>query len=283
MSPEMKTYWLSQIAETRSLPALAADDLALFMGVAGAPLAGLIGGSFYLSRRWREAEGWVLLGFLLAGWALLAWQIRGGFFAVAFAIPFGAWATARARQAWKIGSARSGILVFLAAAASSAPAAWSAVGEQIRVRTIPAEALHDFKARAASADDCTAPQAYAALRSIDPGVMFNNFMLGHGVLQWTSHSVIAAPYHRDADGLMKMITAMRSNSDAAKPIVMGTAADYVLVCGALPEVRFSISHPKGDASSQSTLATLLVDGTAPDWLTPIPLADTPLRLYRIVR
>jgi hypothetical protein len=283
MSAEMKDYWLSQIAEARSLPALAADNFALFLGIAGAPFAAVIAAAFYLSQRWRDTLGWIFLAFLLIGWALLAWQIRGGFFAAAFAIPFGAWAAARARQAWKAGTARTGVLVFVAAAMSSAPAAWSAVSEPLWKRTLPAGVFADYETRGDAAEDCTDPDAYAELRSIAPGVMFNNFMLGPGVLQWTQHSAIAAPYHRDADGLMTMITAMRSDADTAKTIIMRTASDYVLACSALPEMEFYSKHPRGSATLETTLASLLSAGTPPDWLEPMPLEHTPIKLYRIAR
>lgn len=227
--------------------------------------------------------GWILLAFLAVGWALLAWQIRGGFYAIAFAIPFGGWAAVRARQVWKAGTARAGVFLFLAAAASSAPAAWSAVGAPIMAYTVPANVMANYEIRGDAAEDCQDPDAYTSLRDVPTGVMFNNFMLGPGVLQWTKHSALAAPYHRDSEGLMTVINAMRSDADGAKAIAMQTVADYVLVCAALPEMEFYPRKPVAGVDGKATLASLLVAGTPPQWLEPVPLANTPIRLYRIVR
>jgi hypothetical protein len=143
--------------------------------------------------------------------------------------------------------------------------------------------MADYKMRGAAAEDCTDPDAYVSLRNVAPGVMFNNFMLGPGVLQWTEHSAIAAPYHRDAVGLMTMINAMRSDVSAAEAIIMQTMADYVLACAALPEMEFYPEHPSGSAKPATTLASLLVKETPPEWLEPVPLEGTPIKLYRIVR
>ncbi len=283
MSEEMKTYWLAQIAETRRPLRLAGDDMPLFLGMAGAPFAALITAFLFLSRRWKSPSGWIAFAFLAVGWALFVWQIRGAFYAVAFAIPFGAWGIARARQAWKSGGMRAGILLFAAAGITAAPAAWSAVSEPIANRLTPAIKLQVYEDRKLKSEACEAPPTFAPLQQLPPAVLFNNFMLGPSVLQRTNHSVIAAPYHRNAEGLMSVITAMRSREEAAKAIVLGSPADYVVVCSGLPEVSFYIDHPADGSAPGETLASRLAKGDHPAWLQPVLLADTPLRLYRIVR
>jgi hypothetical protein len=282
MSAEMQNLWLVQIAEARTLAKLAVEEPSVLLSLAGAAFAGLVAAGIYLRKRWREATGWILLGFLLAGCVVMAWQVRGAFFAAAFAIPFGAWGAVRARQAWKSGTARAGLIVFAVAAFASASAAWSAVGEQMKTRSLSPGALADYELRKDSGETCAAPEAFESLAGIAPSVMLNDFMLGPGILQYTRHSAVAAPYHRNADGLMTMITAMRSSGEAAKLIVMQTTATYVVVCAALPETGFYAEHPV-DGAAGGTLSTLLAAGTPPDWLEPVPLADTPLLLYRIVR
>jgi hypothetical protein len=283
MSADMQTYWLVQISEARPLTRLAVEEPSTVLSFAGAAFAGVVAAGFYLRRRWRTAEGWVVLGFLLAGWAILAWQVRGAFFASAFAIPFGAWAAVRARQVWKAGEAPMGVLLFALAAMTSASAVWSAAGEQVKARTLPSGILVDYEMRKASSRSCVAPEAYVSLANLPARVMFNEFILGPNILQRTQHAAIAAPYHRNADGLMTMITAMRSSPETAKPIVMATPADYVVVCAALPETQFYKKHPAPGATAETTLSSLLAVGTPPDWLAPMPLADTPLKLYRVIR
>ena len=114
--------------------------------------------------------------------------------------------------------------------------------------------------------------------------MLNQFALGAGVLLWTKHSVLAAPYHRDVDGTMTMINALRSTPDAAREIVARSAADYVLVCAGLPETGFYARNAAGPSTTpESTLSAQLARDVHPDWLEPVPLEDTPLRLYRVIR
>lgn len=283
MSADMKTYWLAQISEARSPAQLARQDLPLLLGMAGAPIAALVAAWFYISRRWRAPLGWILLGFLVVGWGLFLWQVRGAVFIGMFAIPFGAWAAARARQAWKNGSGRGGVLAFLAAAATATPAAWSAVSEPVADRLTPPAALQDYRERAHSAKTCEAPASINGLKDLPPSVIFNSLMLGAVILQRTDHSVIAAPYHRNSEGLMRMITAMRSDADAARPMVLGTPADFVAVCGGLAETAFYVRHPAGGVAGEETLSYRLSRDNPPDWLEPVPLENTPLRLYRVIR
>lgn len=283
MSADMKAYWLVQIAEALDLGRLAAEDPSMVLDLAGAALAGLVAAGFYLHKRWRSAEAWILLGFLLASWAILIWQVRGSFFASAFAIPFGAWAAVRARQVWRSEAAPMGVLLFVVAVMTSASAMWSALAVQMKTQIFSTAALVDYEDRKASAEACTASDAYANLAAVPRGVMLNDFLLGPSILQRTPHAAMAAPYHRNGQGLVTMITAMRSSADAARPIVMQTSADYVVVCAALPETQFYAEHPAGDATAATTLSSLLANGTPPSWLAAMPLENTPLKLYRVVR
>lgn len=283
LGTDMETYWLAQISETRSLAALAGDDPALILSLAGSAFAGVVAAGVYLRRRWRHAEGWIALGFLLAGWAMLSWQIRGAFFATAFAIPFGAWAAVRARQVWVADRSTFKLAGFVLATSVAAAAVWNTAAEQLQARLTPAVTLASYVERKGSAEACLQPEAFAALREIPEGIMLNHFTLGTGVLQWTQHAVMAAPYHRDADGVMAMITAMRSEPSVAQGIVTETAADYVLVCSALPETDFYARHPVDGVAPEDTLAARLESGDMPEWLAPVALTGTPLRLYRIIR
>jgi hypothetical protein len=108
-------------------------------------------------------------------------------------------------------------------------------------------------------------------------------MLGAAAMQWTSHSVMAGPYHRDANGTMAVINALRATPDEAKAAVLASPADYVLVCSALPETNFYANHPANGAQPADTLAARLKADAPPDWLKSVPLSGTPLQLYRIQR
>lgn len=284
MTDDMNRLWMSQISETRSLVALTEDDPAMMMSVAGAALAGLVAAGFYLRHHWRDASGWIVFAFLLSAWAVLAWQIRGSAFATAFAIPFGAWAVAKARRDYRSKASTLRLLAFAGVAATSAAAAWASAGEALQNGLTPKRTLANYEARTADSKSCFAPGAFKPLVSAPKGVMLNQFALGANVLVWTEHSVLAAPYHRDVEGTMTMINALRSTPEAAREIVAGSAADYVLVCPSLPETGFYAHNPADPRTMpEGTLSAQLGKGVYPDWLSPVELSDTPLKLYRVIR
>jgi hypothetical protein len=283
LSAEMERLWMSQISETRPLLGLMNDDPALMLAMGGAAFAGLVAATVYLRRHWREADGWILLAFLLSSWAILLWQIRGATFATAFAIPFGAWAVAKARRSYRAKASAIRALAFAGIAASSAAAAWASAGGALQSRLVPKTALAIYEARVSDFKACFKPEAYVSLNVIAPGVMLNHFSLGADVLAFTKHSVLAGPYHRDAAGTMAMINALRSGSDAARAIISATSADYVLICPELPETVFYARHAADGVIPDATLSARLARGDEPEWLEPVDLAETPLKLYRIKR
>jgi hypothetical protein len=284
LGADMERLWMSQISETRSLFSLAGDDPAMIMTVAGASAAGLVAALFHLRSHWRQAHGWIIFAFLLAACLVLLWQIRGASFATAMALPFGAWAVARARHSYRARTSAIGLIAFAGVAAGSAAAAWASAGEALQGRLTPKVVLASYESRVTSSRACLAPEAFKPLADAPKGVMLNQFALGAGVLLWTENSVLAAPYHRDVDGTMAMINALRSTPDAAREIVARSAADYVLVCPGLPETGFYARNAAGPSTApESTLSAQLARDVHPDWLDPVPLEDTPLRLYRVIR
>jgi hypothetical protein len=283
LSADMEDLWMHQISETRSLADLLGDDPAMILNMAGAALAGLVASVIFLRRHWRDANGWIALAFLLSGWAVLCWQIRGATFATAFAIPFGAWAVAKARRDYRNRTSAIRALAFAGVAVSSAAAAWASVGETLQAKFTPQDVMANYHARAANAEICFTPEAYRSLRAAKAGVMLNQFALGAGVLIWTDHSVLAGPYHRDISGVMTVIDALRSSPEKARAVVTRSAADYVVVCPAAPETSYYAHHAADGVAREATLSAMLGRGEHPDWLSPVDIGDSPLRLYRIVR
>lgn len=283
LGQDMSALWMTQISETRSLADLWADDPAMILSVAGAAAVGLVAAAFNLRRSWREPAGWIVLVFLLMGWVVLAWQIRGAAFATAFAIPFGAWAVAIARREYRLRAGVLRLLGFAAAAAASSAAAWASAAEVLQSRLTDASVLGNYEARVESSKACATPEAFRSLAAAPKGVMLNQFALGAGVLVWTDHGVLAGPYHRDVDGTMTMIQALRAGPEAAREIIAASSADYVLVCAAAPETRFYARHAAAGVAPEDTLSSLLGRGVPPDWLTPVDIGPSPLSLYRVVR
>lgn len=283
LDADVDNLWISQISEARSLIALSGQDPAMILATAGAALAGLIAAGLFLRAHWREADGWIVLAFLLVSWAVLVWQIRGAAFATAFAVPFGAWAVAKTRRDYRNKASAIRALAFVGVAAASAAAAWASAGEALQARLTPHTTLANYEGRISSAKSCASPEAFAALAAVPSGVMLNQFSLGADVLVWTNHHVLAAPYHRNIASTTIMMNALRSTPDDARPIISSSAATHVLVCPAAPETSFYAHHAANGAAPDATLSSMLANGKHPDWLTPVELAGSPLKLYRVVR
>jgi hypothetical protein len=94
-------------------------------------------------------------------------------------------------------------------------------------------------------------------------------------LSHTAHSVIAAPYHRDAAGIRLVFEALLASPAAAEIIVRESSAHYVMLCPQMHQVEaLKERAPHG-------LAALLAAGAYPGWLEPVPLTDTPYRVFTL--
>jgi hypothetical protein len=283
LGEDMSTLWMSQISEARSLVSLATSDVALMFSVAGAALAGVVAAGFYVRSHWRSESGWILLAFLAISVVVMFWQIRGAAFATAFAVPFGAWAVVVARRIYRTRASAIRAVAFVGVAAGSAAAAWASAGDILQSSLVSRQTLANYEVRVGDSKVCTTPETFRTLRAAPAGVILNQFVLGAGVLVWTDHSVLAAPYHRDVEGTMTVIQVLRAGPEQARETVLGSAADYVLVCPATPETTFYASNAAEGVAPDETLSALLGRGEAPEWLAPVDIGASSLRLYRVLR
>ncbi len=282
VGPEMMTLWMAQVSEARPLMQLLADNIALFFAVSGAAIVGLVFAAVMVRRRPDFAPGWIVGAFLLAGVVIMVWQIRGAAFATAFAIPFGGYTVARAHAAYRAQVTPRALLQFGAVALVATAAAWGAIGQQVQKYSTPATALRNFSANETGARACFDGPSLRALDNAPPGLILNQFAIGSGVLAASRHAVLAAPYHRNAGGTLAAINAFRSSPDVARELTKTARADYVLVCDGLPEGEFYIAHPAAGDAGGETLAYALANETPPDWLEPVDIGESPLRLFRVV-
>lgn len=89
------------------------------------------------------------------------------------------------------------------------------------------------------------------------------------------HSVIAAPYHRKSAGNHRVIEMLLASPDAAEKRVRASGAEYVMLYPSMHAVQgLKARAPRG-------LAAMPADGKHPDWLEPVPLNDTPYRVFTL--
>ncbi len=259
LDPVLARLWLAHVEEARGL---FADGIGKALAFGGLAMAGAVISSVMALRT--RTRGWlVLLAFQAMALAVTLFQLRGAAIAAALAAPALAMLIAQARQ-------RGTILGIALAWIVSAGLAWNMIG---RALDRPPTAIP--LARAAGAD-CTAPETLAQLRSIPSGRIVSTIDAGAYILGATAHSVIAAPYHRNNIGNRAAYDFWLAPPAAARAIAARVQADYVLACpDAFGGVDLKREGPGG-------MAEILQQGRIPDWLSPVPLADSAARLYRVL-
>jgi hypothetical protein len=121
---------------------------------------------------------------------------------------------------------------------------------------------------------CLRPQAFTTLAALPPARVMAPIDLGSHILLFTPHSVVAAPYHRDQQGLLDALHFFDGPIGAARGILAARSIGLVVVCPAMAEFSGVV------AAAPDSFAGLFAKGELPAWLAPVP-ASGPLRHYRV--
>ncbi|MET7247956.1 hypothetical protein ABZT49_31850, partial [Methylobacterium sp. EM32] len=136
---------------------------------------------------------------------------------------------------------------------------------------LPALAEPDkaMEAERAAWQTCGDAKAIAALDVLPPGLILARIDLGPALLLHGHHAVVAAPYHRALPGLVAALEAFR-DADALAAVAARVRADYIVAC-ATP----------ADPAVSSVADRIGRGEIIPPGLEPIPVPDTPLRVWRL--
>jgi hypothetical protein len=94
-----------------------------------------------------------------------------------------------------------------------------------------------------------------------PGLVVATSHFGAFLLEATPHAVLAAPYHRDAHGILAVDAVFTSGDPEA--VFHRTGATYLATCAGDPELmQMAERAPDG-------LAARLIDGVRPPWLSEV--------------
>jgi hypothetical protein len=128
---------------------------------------------------------------------------------------------------------------------------------------------------AATEADCREPAAFAALATLPPARIMAPIDLGSHLLLFTPHAVVAAPYHRDQDGVRDTFRFFNDPIDEARQILVTRGITLVVICPAMTELR---GLP--DAAPDS-FVRLLPQGKLPAWLTETTPPGAVLRTFSV--
>lgn len=259
LDPLVTSLWVDKVVESMSLATMLQLTPQKVPGFYGFPLMTL---GFALAALIRSNPPgrfrWTLAMVTLA--ALIGfsfWEMRGAAPASMLAAPIFA---ASLVVLWaKLARGRNLLLLALAAS----PASFAALG-------LSAKPLIDviFKPQLTIAErdasTCRAASDVASLTQLPNGRVMAPTDLGPLVLVETGHSIFAAPYHRNNDGIVAMYRLMLAPIPAARQMVGDRGVDYVVLCSAAPERDVVELAPDG-------LAARLGRGETPDFLERLDL------------
>ena len=208
LDPWLVTNWLDRIAEAKPLWTSIASTPDLTLGFAVPPLLGLLALGL---RLWRGPatgrDSWLALGLILAVTVVVMLvQVRGARIATPLAVPAAAWLIADARERYL---RRSSVVSIAALVLSWLAFAGIAVLLVVNLASLGVEKLSatgleeaaSSAAAVAGVDACLMPSAFADLAGLPPSRIMTPVDLGSHMLLFTPHAVVAAPYHRNQQGV----------------------------------------------------------------------------------
>ena len=267
LSAELR-YWFDAVKEAQSLFDLYRREPGTAVVFVLLPLAALVSVVWQWARSADWADpGWIaLLVLVLSGLALVAWQVRGvayaGLVASLALIPLAARVNERADRSQRI-LARVGLrfcipMIYVFAVVSLQLASSQPADEQkseCKVSSALA-ALTDPTGLGAQARTIAAP--------IDAGPT---------ILFLSRHKVLAAPYHRNIQGLSDNRRIFAGTEEEALAMVRARDVEAILFCQEDTPITAYADRP-------AFLNDRLGTGRPPWWLVPVMLEDG-LSLYQV--
>lgn len=264
LEPIVRTEWYDMVAEGQPIWHV---GLATAASVIGFPLIAL---PCALVAWWRSKRGeWgVYTAMLVATGATAVMVLRAGGLANLVALPAAAWATTRlVARAQASGGALIRVGGTVAAVAALSPPATPLLA----LLASPASSPPTGRA---SPGACSDDAAFARLAILPTGRFLAPFDVGPAILLDTPHGVLASGHHRNHLAMADELRAWLGDTRIAHAVLRRHGIGYVLTCE-LPETRlYRSTAPQG-------FAARLASGRAPPWLTPVPLAGAPFRVWRV--
>jgi hypothetical protein len=274
LDPWLLANWIAAIVEAKPWLSNLAEMPAYAVAV-GVPV--LLAVVIVCLRLWRvrqdRAEWAVLLVFLVAMSLVMLAQVRGARLAIMLAMPAAAWLIVSARQRYLAEASAANIIGLLVGwlAFAGVVLALAVTGIQ---NLLPSDAAEVAEQRG-NAQACLVPGAFTDLGLMPPKRIMAPIDLGAHVLLYTSHSVVAAPYHRNQQGVLDTFRFFNEPIGTAQMSLAERGIDFVVICPGMPEVSgFPDQAP-------DSFAALFASNTLPPWLQDVSVPGSPLRIYMV--
>ena len=274
LDPWLQANWIANIVEAKpwftSIAELPAYGLAVGIPVLLASLVMLC----RLVRVEQDRAEWaMLLVFLLAAALIMLLQVRGARLAVMPAMPAAAWLILLARRHY-LAQPRLRTMLALACSWLGFSGVILAGMVTLLVNLVPGRAEGVAMARAGKAS-CLLPTSFVDLAALPPARIMAPIDLGAHIMLYTPHAVVAAPYHRNQQGVRDAFRFFNDPLDQVRPMLAARGIGLVVLCPAMAEVQGLPSR------APDSFAQLYESHALPSWLVDISPPGSPLTLYAV--
>jgi hypothetical protein len=216
----------------------------------------------------------VYLSFLALSVAAMLLQIRASRMATVVAVPAGAALIVAARQFYLVRPALARAIPLVLAWIGSAGLAVALVASGL-VELIPGYAGSLAEPGLGGKSACLEPSAFAGLAGLPPARVMAPIDLGAHLLAFTPHEVVAAPYHRNAQGVRDAFDFFNGPIGDARAILAERGVTLVVVCPQMPEMR-GLAEAAPDS-----FVRLYAEEALPGWLVQQSPPEAPLEVFAV--
>lgn len=275
LDPWLQTNWIGAIVEARPWFATITELPAYAVAVG---LPALLATGVIAWRLWDVKEGraeWAaLLVFTLCTAVVMLAQVRGGRLAIMPAIPAAAWLIVMMRHRY-LAAPRLRTLagLLLSWLAFSGVALLLLVTAVTNLTSTLPEQIAEARA---NKEPCLVPAAFADLAAIPPERIMAPIDLGAHLLLYTPHEVVAAPYHRNEQGVRDTFRFFNDPIADARAILDNRGIGLVVLCPAMAELRGLPDR------AEDSFVNLYAKGELPAWLHNVSLPGAALQVFGVL-
>ncbi len=242
LDPMLVDLWLSHVTEAQSFLALARTEPEMVGRFYAGGLLGLLVCASRVLRDDRKEMHLVLLALLATACGISLLQVRGAVFADLIAIlPLTLLIADLRRRVMSDTGNVAATAAYVSLVLASVPMVWGLAGI-IWKEDWKVVARDVFSAPAAAVEgECNVPAGLAALSAAAPGVVAAPSNSGAEILRFTSHRVLAAPYHRNQGGMLTELHIGLAPPEEAQAFLKGAGVTLVAFCPTDPQTRALIT------------------------------------------
>ena len=274
LDPWLQANWIANIVEAKPW-ATSLFELPAYAIAVGVPvLLAILVMLYRLASMPQDRAQWaVLLAFLLGAVLIMLLQVRGARLAIMPAMPAAALLILSARQLY-LGRPRLVSMLALLGSWLAFAGVMLTLLVTLVVNLAPGRAQEMALARSGK-QPCLLPTAFTALAAMPPGRVMSPIDLGAHILLYTPHAVVAAPYHRNQQGVRDAFRFFNDPLDNVRPMLAGRGITLVVLCPAMPELQGLPDR------APDSFASLYAKGELPSWLDEVSRPDDVLKVYAV--